>query len=75
MGVRKGEKRNWKAGRPAIEAMKVLRRLVIVSQEQYDFMKERGDFSSGVRDLIAKEMTRARKYSRPLTHSCKLTPR
>lgn len=61
MGVRKGEKRNWKAGRPAIEAKKVLRRLVIVTQEQYDFMKERGDFSSGVRDLIAKEMMRARK--------------
>ena len=60
MPIRKGSKRTWEAGRPRLPG-KSVRRLLVLTEEQDQFLETQGNASEFIRRLLDREMARSHK--------------
>lgn len=60
MPIPKGTKRTWEAGRPRLPG-KPIRRLVVITEEQDQFLERQGNASEFIRGLLDRAMTHAQR--------------
>lgn len=63
-GVPKGAARPWVAGKPKFKNGDLVKVMVLLSDKQLDFLKDRGNVSATIRVLVDREMTRAQKRTK-----------
>ncbi len=63
-GVPKGAPRPWVAGKPKFQNGDLVKVLVLLSDKQLDFLKDRGNVSATLRTLVDREMGRLQKRTK-----------